>query len=163
MPMQPLDGDSAATGPGALEVDLTDDEIVRRTEAALEVVAGAQGLNNHMGSLATTDPRVMAAVMKVLAARRLYFLDSRTTPDTVAERVARDAGVPTIRRDVFLDVVDDPASVRRALRRAVARARSHGSAVAIGHVHPVTLAVLETELPGALDGVRLVKPSRLAR
>jgi polysaccharide deacetylase 2 family uncharacterized protein YibQ len=163
MPMQPLDGDSAATGPGALEVDLADDEIVRRTEAALEVVAGARGLNNHMGSRATADARVMAAVMRVLAAHRLYFLDSRTTPDTVAERVARRAGVPTIRRDVFLDVVDDPVSVRQALRRAVARARSRGSAVAIGHVHPVTLAVLEGELPGVLDGVRLVKPSSLAR
>jgi polysaccharide deacetylase 2 family uncharacterized protein YibQ len=77
--------------------------------------------------------------------------------------VAREAGVPTMRRDVFLDVVDDPASVRQALRRAVSRARSHGSAVAIGHVHPVTLSVLEAELPGVLDGVRLVKPSRLAR
>lgn len=163
MPMEPLDGDGAATGPGAIEVDLADDEIVRRTEAALEVVAGAHGLNNHMGSRATTDERAMASVMKVLAARRLYFLDSRTTPETVAERVARRAGVPTIRRDVFLDVVDDPASVRQALRRAVARARSHGSAVAIGHVHPVTLAVLEAELPGVLDGVRLVKPSSLAR
>lgn len=163
MPMEPRDGDGAATGPGAVEVGQPDDEIERRTEAALAVVAGAQGLNNHMGSRATADARVMAVVMRVLAAHRLYFLDSRTTSDSVAEDVARDAGVPTIRRDVFLDVVDDPASVRQALRRAVSRARSHGSAVAIGHVHPVTLAVLEAELPAALDGVRLVRPSRLAR
>ena len=163
MPMEPQDGDGAATGPGALEVALADDEIVRRTEAALGVVAGAQGLNNHMGSRATADPRVMAALMRVLAERRLYFLDSRTTSDTVAEAAAHAAGVPTLRRDVFLDVVDEPASVRQALRRAVARARSHGSAVAIGHVHPVTLAVLEAELPAALDGVRLVRPSRLLR
>ncbi len=148
---------------GAVEVGQSDDEIVRRTEAALAVVGGAQGLNNHMGSRATTDARVMAAMMRVLATRQLYFLDSRTTPDTVAEDVARAAGVPTLRRDIFLDVVDDPASVRQALRRAVSRARSHGSAIAIGHVHPVTLAVLEAELPAALDGVRLVKPSRLAR
>jgi len=163
MPMEPQDGDGAATGPGALEVALADDEIVRRTETALAVVAGAQGLNNHMGSRATTDPRVMATLMRVLTEHRLYFLDSRTTPDSVAEVAAREAGVPTLRRDVFLDVVDEPASVRQALLRAVARARSHGKALAIGHVHPVTLAVLEAELPAALDGVRLVRPSRLLR
>ncbi len=139
---------SATTGPGpgegAVEVGLGAAEIRSRVERALAVVAGARGVNNHMGSRATADAGAMRAVMDVLRPLGLYFLDSRTTADTVAEETARASGVPALRRDVFLDVVSEPEAIRRALDQAAARARAVGSAVAIGHVHPLTIEVLET-------------------
>jgi hypothetical protein len=120
-------------------------------------------MNNHMGSRATADPAAMRAVMGVLRARGLYFLDSRTTPDSVAEQVAREAGIPALRRDVFLDLVSEPESIRHALEQAVARAKAQGSAVAIGHVHPLTIEILAHELPRLGPDVRLVRPSELLR
>jgi hypothetical protein len=68
-----------------------------------------------------------------------------------------------LRRDVFLDVVSEPDAVRRALEQAVARARTQGSAVAIGHVHPLTLELLAVELPRIAGEVKLVRPSQLLR
>ncbi len=162
LPMQPVGGSGPGPGDGAIEVGLTREEIGARVARALAVVAEARGVNNHMGSLATTDMPTMRAVMAALANRELFFLDSRTSAATVAERAARDAGVPTLRRDVFLDVVSEPDAMRRALQQAVGRARSSGSAVAIGHVHPMTIEVLMQELPALAHEVKLVPPSQLA-
>lgn len=161
MPMEPQENHGPGPGDGAVEVGLQPGEIRARLERALRVVAPARGVNNHMGSRATADAATMRDVMVVLADHGLYFLDSRTTSDTVAERVARESGVPALRRDVFLDVVSEPDAVRRALEQAVARARSQGTAVAIGHVHPLTLELLAVELPRMLGDVKLVRPSQL--
>ncbi len=163
MPMEPVGNRGPGPGEGAVEVGLPAAEIRFRVERALEVVAGARGVNNHMGSRATADAAAMRAVMDVLRPRGLYFLDSRTTADTVAEQIARASGVPALRRDVFLDVVSEPEAIRRALDQAVARARAEGSAVAIGHVHPITIEVLERELPRIGGEVRLVRPSQLLK
>ncbi len=163
MPMEPVGDQGPGPGEGAVEVGLSDGEIRLRVERALAVVAGARGVNNHMGSRATADAPAMRAVMDVIKGHGLFFLDSRTTPDTVAERVARERGIPALRRDVFLDVVSDAAAIRRALEQSVARAQSQGSAVAIGHVHPLTITVLASELPKLAGAVRLVRPSQLAR
>jgi polysaccharide deacetylase 2 family uncharacterized protein YibQ len=163
MPMEPLANHGPGPGNGSVEVGLTAEEVRARVERALQVVAGARGVNNHMGSRATADAATMREVMAVLRAHGLYFLDSRTTADTVAERVARESGVPALHRAVFLDVVSEPDSVRRALEQAVARARSQGSAVAIGHVHPVTIELLAVELPRIQGEVKLVRPSQLVR
>ena len=163
LPMAPIPGHGPGPGPGAVEEGLGDHEVRKRTAAAVKAVPGARGVNNHMGSLATTLPELMRPVMEVLRGEGLYFLDSRTTAATVAERVAREMGVPALRRDVFLDVVGEPVEVRRALDRAVGLAHKQGSAVAIGHVSPVTLELLASDLPLALNGVELVPPSRLLR
>ena len=163
----PMDKLASSSGPGpgydAIGTGLGDREIEARLGRALLIVPEARGVNNHMGSEATADRRVMTVVMRVLAGRGLYFLDSRTTPATVAEEVAREHGVPALRRDVFLDNSDAPAAIRAALGEAVTRAAAQGDAVAIGHVHPTTLAVLASELPRALGSVRLVPPSDLLR
>lgn len=163
MPMEPLAGHGPGPGEGAVLVGLEPAEIERRVRHAFDVVPGAVGLNNHMGSRATADGDTMKAVMSALKPQGAYFLDSRTTAESIAERFARAAGVPALRRNVFLDVADEPTAVRGALREALAIARSEGRAVAIGHVQPVTLEVLAQELHADLGGVRLVAPSRLLR
>jgi len=161
MPMEPLGDHGAGPGPGAIEVGQADAVVRQRLDEALETVAVAKGVNNHMGSRATADAPTMQAVMLALRHHGLYFLDSRTTADTVAESEARANGVPALHRDVFLDVVGEPDAVHQALTQAVERAREKGSAVAIGHVHPVTLALLARELPNLPHDVELVRPSQL--
>ena len=163
MPMEPLGNHGPGPGEGAVEVGLSDREIGARVERALDVVRGAAGVNNHMGSRATADRASMRPVMEVLKARGLFFLDSRTTPESVAEAVARETGLPALHRDVFLDVVSEPDAIRHALSQAVARAQAQGFAVAIGHVHLPTIDTLASELPRLADSVRLVRPSQLVR
>lgn len=163
LPMEPLPASGAEPGEGAITVGLGQDEIQRRVMAALTAVPGVRGVNNHMGSHATADGPTMDAVMAALAGRGLYFLDSRTTAASLAQAAAQRTGIPTLRRDVFLDVVAEEPTVRRALAEAVEVALTHGQAVAIGHVHPATVSVLLAERDGLLNRVELVPPSRLAR
>lgn len=162
--MEPEGYPRVKPGPGVVLRAQTDAEIARLLESDLATVPGAIGVNNHMGSAATADPRVMRAVAHVLSARGLFFLDSRTTDATVAERSAAEASVPTVSRRVFLDDVATEAAVHAQLQELLRRARQEEFAVAIGHPYPATLTVLERELPRfGSEGVQLVKVSELAK
>jgi len=161
LPMEPLDP-GAKPGPGLVRTAMTPAEVGAVVSADLDDVPGAAGVNNHMGSKATADRRTMDAVLSVLGKRGLFFLDSRTTAFTVAAQEAGRLGVRCRSRSVFLDDVPEDAAIRAQLERAVAEARSEGAAVAIGHPHPATLAVLEQELPALREeGIRLVVVSEL--
>jgi len=160
LPME-AEGD-ADPGPGALRVDMTDDELRDTVFMAVNNVPHVVGVNNHMGSKATANLRTMTWVMQELAAMNLAFIDSRTTVDTVAEEAARAQGVKTGRRHVFLDNERDPAAIRRQLDEAVERARVEGEIIAIGHLNDVTVGVLSNELPRlAARGADLVAPTEL--
>ncbi len=164
LPMEPAGYPKVHPGPGVILRAQSDSEIVRILEEDLDSVPGAAGVNNHMGSAATADPRVMRTVARVLSGRGLFFLDSRTTEATVAERVAGESSVPAARRRVFLDDVSTEAAVRAQLAELVRRARKEGSAIAIGHPYPATLAVLERDLPGLVkESVRVVRVTELMK
>ena len=137
MPMQALG--NADPGPMALEVDLPRAEILRRLDWALARVPGFVGVNNHEGSRFTADADALAPVMARLAERNVFFFDSRTTPDTRGEAVARAYGVTSAGRDVFLDNVATIDAVDAELRALEAKARAQGVAIAIGHPHGITL------------------------
>lgn len=161
LPMQSEDGQDP--GPGALTLAMTRDEFLRTFRDDLGTIPYAVGVNNHMGSLITRHPGDMSWLMRELRRRgNLYFVDSRTTVATVAQRVADEQAVPNLRRDVFLDNEQTPAAIARQFRLLLALARRRGSAVAIGHPHPATLAFLEQRLPAlAAQGVRLLPVSRV--
>lgn len=148
LPMQALGrGGLADYAPVALHDDLTRAELERVVANALAAVPEARGINNHMGSLLTRQHEPMRWLMQTLACHRdLYFIDSYTTADSVAHRMAQEAHVPTARRDVFLDDSHDEADIRAQFRRLVHMAHQRGHALAIGHPQPETLAVLESEL-----------------
>jgi polysaccharide deacetylase 2 family uncharacterized protein YibQ len=164
LPMEPEGYPGVRPGPGVILRSQSNAEIVRVLEADLATVPGAAGVNNHMGSAATADPRVMRTVLGVLAGRNLFFVDSRTTDATLGERLAEEASVPTVSRRVFLDDTATEAAVRGQLAELLRRARQERFAVAIGHPYPVTLSVLERELPRlSQEGIRLVPVGELAR
>jgi len=140
MPMQP-EG-NADPGPNALFTSLGADEIARRLDWALSRVPGYSGVNNHMGSLFTQDRAALVPVMERLSDLHVFFLDSRTTPKSVAVSVARMFGVASAGRDVFLDDVETREAIMAQLSETEARARGQGVAIAIGHPHAVTLDAL---------------------
>ena len=167
LPMEPLDESATHRGAETREVFLRagdpPDALRAKLEEALARVPSAVGVNNHMGSRLTADEAAMEALMPVLRERGLYFLDSRTTAETVAATVAGDAAVPALSRQVFLDHDPHPDSVRAALREAAERSRS-APVVAIGHPTPATVAVLREELPRLYaSGVTVYSLSELVR
>jgi polysaccharide deacetylase 2 family uncharacterized protein YibQ len=129
-------------GPNALAPGLSEAEIGRRLDWALNRFSGYVGINNHMGSRFTADEKGMAEVMERLKARGLMFLDSRTTARTLGPTLAHRLGVPLAERSVFLDNVETVDAVRRQLAELEAIARREGAAVAIGHPKEATLAAL---------------------
>ena len=147
LPMEPKNG--ANPGPGALLERMTDDELRQKTIAALRAVPGAVGVNNHMGSLLSSEEGPMNTVLGEIGERRLFFLDSRTSAGSVGYKVATGLGIPAAERQIFLDGDPSPEAIRAQFQRLLELARSRGAAIAIGHPHPATLAVLVSEVPKA--------------
>jgi hypothetical protein len=146
-----------ALGPGGIGLDVTRRELERILGEDLAGVPHVVGVNNHMGSLITRHPGHMNWLMRALAARGLFFVDSYTTERSVALAIADEIAVPATRRDVFLD--DDPreTAVRDEFERLLGVASRNGAALAIGHPNTATLTVLEQELARlAARGFRLV-------
>ena len=164
LPMQPEGYPQVDPGPDALLVGLAPGEVEARLDRALSSVPGAVGVNNHMGSAATADTLLMAALMAALEARGLRFLDSLTTPRSVAWRAARAVGVPCSRNRLFLDVEPhDESAISARLAELVAVARRSGQAIGIVHPHAASAAVLAREIPRYRDeGVHFVTVSELA-
>ncbi|WP_417657067.1 divergent polysaccharide deacetylase family protein [Pseudidiomarina aestuarii] len=149
-------------GIDALQLDESQEELVARMNAALARIPQARGVNNHMGSLLTTNVAAMKSVMIELANRELFFIDSRTTAETVAEATARLAGVPTARRHVFLDHERTSEGLIKAWEELLKQAEERGFAIAIAHPHDMTYDFLREHL-GELNerGIKLVPVSEL--
>lgn len=145
LPMETLSG--LNPGPGKVTTEMSDAQIVAQVRSDLADVPLARGVNNHEGSKASADTRVMRAVIGVLAQHSLFFIDSRTNVASVGEATARAMGVPTAARDVFLDNRADVAYTEAQLSQAAAIARRTGSAIAIGHPRPTTLAAVRAMIP----------------
>jgi uncharacterized protein len=160
LPMEPKNGEDP--GPGALLRGMSDEELREKTLAALAAVPGAVGVNNHMGSGLSAEREPMKTILGVLAERGLFFLDSRTSAESVGYKVARELGVPAAERQVFLDGEPTPEAIAAQFQRLLGLARLHGAAIAIGHPHPETLAALEREVPKAkAEGYEFVPVSYL--
>jgi len=161
----PMEPGSASTdpGPNAVLTTLTPEELTRRIEWNLSQFSGFVGINNHMGSKATSDRTVMAEVMAALKQRGMLFLDSRTAGTTIAESEAVKAGIPALRRDVFLDHDPSPIAVRAALLQVEKVAQRQGFAIAIGHPKDATIGALSEWLPDVrARGFAIVPVSTIA-
>lgn len=163
LPMQSDNG--KRLGPGALTNGQKERVFKQVLHRSLASIPHVRGFNNHMGSTLTRDRQRMRWLMQSAMFRSdLYFVDSRTTADTVAEDEALLHGIPVVHRDVFLDYEKDTAIVEQQLAQLIRLARTNGTALAIGHPYPGTLAVLEKWVPSLpQQGIRLVPVSTLIR
>ncbi|HTL69778.1 MAG TPA: divergent polysaccharide deacetylase family protein [Candidatus Eisenbacteria bacterium] len=162
MPMQPVG--QRRLEPRTILTTTSDEEIVAYLDSALKSVPQAEGVNNHMGSAATSDLRVMTSVLSHLKKKNLFFVDSATISTTVAPKVAVETGIAFAKRDVFIDNEPDLEKIKAELRRAVRIALSHGTVVVIGHDKKLTLRAIREMVPEIEEaGVRLVKARELIR
>jgi hypothetical protein len=161
LPMQSLGNELPE--PQQLRSGMSPSQISDVVGAMLQDIPHVVGVNNHQGSLATTDGPLMADLMDILRDRNLFFIDSRTTAATVAYDAAQDAPVRCAYRNApFLDDVEEVSAIRKQLQLALREAQEKGEAIAIGHPHPDTLRALSEFLPQVqAQGVHLVRASDL--
>lgn len=161
-PMEPQPSPRVKTETGTLTLGMQADEFDQVLKRSFAAVHQPSGLSNHTGSLLTQHTLPMVRVMTELAQRGLYFLDSRTTAATVALDIARQMGVPAVRRDVFLDHHRTADAIHAAFDQALRIARYQGHAVLIAHPYPISLDYLEHRLPDLPEDIRLVHAATLA-
>jgi len=156
LPMEPEGFPRISPGDGAVLMSMSDAQIASATRANIEAIHFARGVNNHMGSRATADRRVMTDVLGALP-KGMYFIDSKTTGNSIAGPLARTMRVKTASRNVFLDDVQDVGAIRRQLADLA-------QTVGIGHMYPSTIQVLTEDAPKLrADGFRFVRASAVVR
>ncbi|UNK17038.1 divergent polysaccharide deacetylase family protein [Paenibacillus sp. N3/727] len=159
MPMEPKQGRANWLGPGAITSKMTDEEIRKQLEKAIDHVPFAVGMNNHMGSKITGDERIMSIVLDVCKERGLFFIDSKTNYHSVTSKLAAEKGMPNINNEIFLDDVHTVKHVTKQLKAAAEQAVQNKSCITIGHVGTFgdrTAAALKGSIPELQRQVQFV-------
>jgi polysaccharide deacetylase 2 family uncharacterized protein YibQ len=151
--------------PGLLRLNMTPMEFIAAVNENIDSVPGAVGVNNHEGSALTENKQAMTFLMSELKARNLFFVDSMTNGKSVAFSVAKEFGLRTAKRDVFLDNDSEhPRAIRKQFDELLRSAKQNGRAIGIGHPHPATLAELKKWLATVDDeGIEIVPVSALVK
>lgn len=164
LPMEPVGYPEHNPGPDAIFVDDAPEKIAALTQNALAAVPHARGMNNHMGSRVTQNAAAMKAVLQIVKQRDFFFVDSRTSPRSVAYAIAREMGIRSGRGALFLDLAADEGAIAKQLYALAARARQEGAAIGIGHAKRETLRALQRVLPALEEqGFAFVLAEELAK
>ena len=164
LPMEPQGYPKQRMEKNGLLLSQSDAEITQRMNGYFRAVPFAVGANNHMGSRFTEDTDKMRLVLSLLKEKGLFFVDSKTSPRSVGYPLSRGMGLETAARDIFLDNVQDVATIKRQLGLLAATARKRGSAIGICHPHKATMQALAAGLPAMKrDGITFVNVSELVK
>jgi polysaccharide deacetylase 2 family uncharacterized protein YibQ len=164
IPMEPQGYPKQRMEQNGLLLSQSDAEIQRRLNSFMQAVPYAAGANNHMGSRFTEDKAKMGTVLGLLKGKGLFFIDSRTTPHSVGYSLAREMGIETASRNVFIDNVQDVGAIKGQLEQLAEMARHKGAAIGICHPHKTTIIALTQLLPELhRSGINFVFARELVR
>jgi uncharacterized protein len=165
LPMEPKRGKRSWLGPMPITTDLSSEEVRKRVNEAVDSVPYAKGINNHMGSRAVENERIVREIVKIAKERKLYIVDSGTSPDSKFPELAKELGVPLIKRDVFLDDISSVSHVRRQMKKLALITEQQGRGIAIGHVGVTgkvcSAGILEEKETFEEKGIRIAPVSEL--
>ena len=133
-------------GEGAVKPGMSREEIKKIVASNVEEIGPIAGMNNHEGSLITSDEKAMEAVLELCREKNIYFLDSRTSSKSVVPQVAKKLNMSIWERAVFLDNKRDKAYMKKQIIDGLEIASQRGEAIMIGHVFTVDLAILLKEM-----------------
>jgi polysaccharide deacetylase 2 family uncharacterized protein YibQ len=159
LPMEPNEYPLINPGPGVLLTSMSPDQLINQLNEDLDAVPFINGVNNHMGSKMTAIAPQLNQIFSILKKRGLFFIDSRTTVNTLCGPSADLLQVPFAQKDVFIDHIPKPDFVRKTIHRLIKIAEHHGEAVGIAHPHAVTYEVLREMLPELKEKTILVRAS----
>ena len=162
LPMEPYGYPEVKAGEGVLLQEMDESKLIGQLSKDLEAVPYIKGVSNHMGSRMMEDPEKMRIILSELKRRRLFFLDSRTTPQTVGLQVAQSIGLKAMERSLFIDHSSGEEDIKRKLEQLTQLSLSTGKAIGIGHPHPSTVTSLKEMIPKMREkGIEIVPLSAL--
>ena len=163
LPLEPNEYPKVDPGPGALLVSMTRERFLNQLEHDIAAVPYIKGVNNHMGSRITTMAPKMNQIFSVLKNKGLFFIDSRTTAETICKKSAALGNIPFAQRDIFLDHVQTEKFIKKQFQHLLKIAQHKGTAIGICHPHQITYEVMRQILPEFEKKVELVPASSLVK
>ncbi|MFT8321856.1 MAG: divergent polysaccharide deacetylase family protein [Bacillus sp. (in: firmicutes)] len=164
LPLEPKKGKKSWLGPGAITTDLSDKEIRKRVRKAIKSIPYAVGMNHHMGSKATEDERVMRIILEECQKNNLYYLDSKTTGNSVIKKLAEEMHVPYLENNLFFDHVYSNQYIVKQANKLAHELDKQDQLIAIGHVGisgPTVVSVLKEYIPVFEQEANIVPLSKL--
>jgi uncharacterized protein len=163
IPMEPNEYPDVDPGTGALLTTMEPDRLIAQLMLNLETISDAKGINGHMGSKLTANSEKMYQIFTILKQRKLYFVDSLTTPYSVCKPSSTLLKVPFAQRDVFIDHFQEPEFIRKQIYRLIDMAKKNGEAIGIAHPYKITFKILKQLMPEIKKQVDVVPASQLVR
>ena len=137
-------------------------KLLRQLSKDIEAVPHIKGVNNHMGSRLMENPEKIEIILSELKRRGLFFLDSRTTPQTIGLQVAQSVGLKAMERSIFIDNSSTEEDIKQQLEQLIRLSLSKGKAIGIGHPHPSTLKAIKEMVPKMKEkGIDIVSLSEM--
>ncbi len=162
VPMEPESPVSDRTEGFRLRRGMSREEMGTLLGRMIEENSWATGVSNYMGSAFTADLESMETLVSLLKSRGMFFLDSVTTPRSVAVLAALRAGLPVTRRDVFLDAGIPQEEMRSRWKEAIATAKEKGKAVLVCHGRKDSFRTILDLVPDLeAEGIRAVTVDEL--
>jgi len=161
LPMEPLEYPKVNPGSGVLMTSMTPDQLQHQLIKNIDSIPYIKGVNNHMGSKMTVFSNQMYQIFAILKKKKLFFIDSRTTPESLCKPCARLLELPFAQRDVFLDHKKNADFIRKQINLLVDIAKCQGIAIGIAHPYKLTYNVLKEMLPDLKQKVLLVSASKV--
>jgi polysaccharide deacetylase 2 family uncharacterized protein YibQ len=162
VPMEPRGYPQIRPGEGVLLVEMDEARLLRQLSKDIEAVPYITGVSNHMGSRLMEDSEKMKIIFSELKRRGLFFLDSRTTPQTIGLQIAQSVGLKAMERSVFIDHSSTEEDIKRQLEQLIELSLSKGKAIGIGHPHPSTLKYIKEMIPKMKEkGIEVVPLSEV--
>ncbi|MFV1951072.1 MAG: divergent polysaccharide deacetylase family protein [Nitrospinota bacterium] len=164
LPMEPYGYPDVDPGIGAIISNMTTEDMEYELTKDINSVPYIIGINNHMGSKLTEDEYIMRIILKMIREHDLFFIDSITSSRTVAFKVAKELGLKTAQRKLFLDNTEDIDYINRQIMKLGEIAKKDGSAIGIGHPYKVTAAALREMIPKLMEeGIEIVPISTMVK
>jgi polysaccharide deacetylase 2 family uncharacterized protein YibQ len=162
LPMEPHGYPEVRPGEGVLLQEMDEARLLQQLSKDIEAIPYIKGVSNHMGSRLMEDPEKLKIIFFELKRRGFFFLDSRTTPQTIGLQVAQSVGLKAMERSLFIDHSSDKEKIKQKLEQLIQVSLSTGKAVGIGHPHPLTIKSLKEMIPKMKEkGIEIVPLSEV--
>jgi polysaccharide deacetylase 2 family uncharacterized protein YibQ len=164
LPLEPHPSREVRLEKKVILTNMTKEQILKILDEAIDNAPFCKGINNHMGSLATENKYLMSVIFQEMKKRNLFFVDSLVTRNSICPELAEEFGVKFAERSVFLDNKNDADYIRGQFSSLVKKAKRLGSAIGIGHDHPLTLKLIKELAPETeKQGIKFVFVSELVK
>ncbi len=148
LPMQPYLNHDPYPANYLLTTTMSPNKVEAILEDIFKKMPMIEGVNNHMGSKAMEDKRLLKLVFRHLKQRQLFFVDSMTSPNhSFGNEVAKEVSLPFGQRDVFLDNINTREAILKQFDELVIKATKKGYAIAIGHDRELTMRMIKEQAP----------------